>query len=300
MEPTSHHLVATLVATRVPAPVALHAPPRSRRATARRIARSLTAALALAALTVAAAQLPLNPPNYYLSQLPELVDGAALEGELSADDGQNFKDGSYVDLYVFYGVAGEQVRLAVSSVEFDTYLTVYDPAGAVLDFNDDDWNGYGSDSALQLVLPETGRYLMVVSGYGPYDVGRYVVERGAGRPMTVDAVEIDVPSVQTGFLDPSMVAAPGTWGGPSQVYAFDLERPALLVASLASFDFDTVLYVMDEAGTVLAENDDVASGTDSQAMVELEPGRYLVVASSWSSESAGSYTLELNLYVPLD
>ncbi|MFO7546216.1 MAG: PPC domain-containing protein [Trueperaceae bacterium] len=256
--------------------------------------------LAFAALSLAAAQLPLNPPNYYLSQLPELVDGATLEGELTADDGQNFKDGSYLDVYVLYGVAGEQVRLTARSADFDTYLTVYDPMGYVLDANDDDWNGYGSDSALQLDLPETGRYLVIVSGYGPFDMGRYVVERGAGQAVTMDAIEITVPSVQTGMLDPGMGAAPGTWGGPGQVYAFDLERPALLVASLTSFDFDTVLYVMDESGTVVAENDDAMATTDSQAMVDLEPGRYFVVASSWSSDSGGAYTLELNLYVPLD
>src|SRR5690606_7677538 len=82
-------------------------------------------------------------------------------------------------------------------------------------------------------------------------------------------------------------------------YAFDLDRPALLVASLTSSDFDTVLYVMDESGAVVAENDDTMSSTDSQAMIDLEPGRYYVVASSWSAESGASYTLELNLYVPL-
>lgn len=272
----------------------------SRRSWPRQPARALAAMLALAALSLAAAQLPLNPPNYYLSQLPELVDGAMLEGELTADDGQNFKDGSYLDIYVLYGVAGEQVRLSARSTDFDTYLTVYDPMGYVLDYNDDDWNGYGSDSALQLDLPQTGRYLVVVSGYGPFDMGRYVVERGAAQAATMEAIEVDVPSVQTGMLDPSMGAPSGAWGGPGQVYAFDLERRALLVASLTSLDFDTVLYVMDESGAVVAENDDSMSSTDSQVMIDLEPGRYFVVASSWSSDSAGAYTLELNLYVPLD
>jgi len=271
----------------------------SRRPGAGRAARALAAVLAIAAFSLAAGQLPLNPPNYYLSQLPELVDGATLEGELTSDDGQNFKDGSYVDVYVLYGVAGEQVRLTARSTDFDTYLTVYDPMGYLLDYNDDDWNGYGSDSALQLDLPQTGRYLVVVSGYGQFDMGRYVVERGAAQAVTMEAIEVVVPSVQTGMLDPSMGAAPGTWGGPGQTYAFDLDRPALLVASLTSSDFDTVLYVMDESGAVVAENDDTMSSTDSQAMIDLEPGRYYVVASSWSAESGGSYTLELNLYVPL-
>jgi hypothetical protein len=271
----------------------------SRRPGLLRPARALVAVLAFAVLSLAAAQLPLNPPNYYLSQLPELVDGAALEGELTSDDGQNFKDGSYLDIYVLYGVAGEQVRLTARSTDFDTYLTVFDSMGYLLDYNDDDWNGYGSDSALELDLPQTGRYLVIVSGYGPFDMGRYVVERGAGQAVAMEAIDIVVPSVQTGMLDPSMGAVPGTWGGPGQIYAFDLDRPALLVASLTSIDFDTVLFVMDESGAVVAENDDTMSSTDSQAMVDLEPGRYYVVASSWSFDSGGAYTLELNLYVPL-
>lgn len=282
MEPTTSPLIA-----RRPAPPALAG-----------AARAVAGLLALSVLSLAAAQLPLNAPTYYLSQLPELSDGTVLDGELTADDGQNYKDGSYLDVYVMYGVAGEQVRVAARSADFDTYLTVFDPSGSFLDANDDDWDGYGSDSVLNLTLPETGRYLVVVSGYSQFDMGAYQVERGAAPPISVDATPIAVPSVVQGALDASMPPAPGTWGGPSQVYAIELSEAAMLSVSLSSPDYDTMLYVMDEAGTILAENDDSGSTTDSQVLVELEAGRYLVVASAWSSDAVGSFTLDLKLYVP--
>src|SRR5690606_37759845 len=67
---------------------------------------AIVAAL-LAAATVALVQQPLVVPHYYAFQLAELQPGAEVAGELTESDGQNFKDGSRVDLYVLGAVAGE-------------------------------------------------------------------------------------------------------------------------------------------------------------------------------------------------
>src|SRR5690606_40634179 len=65
------------------------------------VKRSLTVigVLVASVVTSAVAQQPLVTPNYYLFQLPALSAGQELSGELTTDDGQNFKDGSRLDMY---------------------------------------------------------------------------------------------------------------------------------------------------------------------------------------------------------
>ena len=60
---------------------------------------------------LALAQRPLNVPNYLLSSIPLLQPNTPVDGQLDRDDGQNFKDGAYLDIYAFDGVADEEVVL---------------------------------------------------------------------------------------------------------------------------------------------------------------------------------------------
>ncbi|NLG09800.1 MAG: hypothetical protein GX560_11205 [Deinococcales bacterium] len=255
-------------------------------------------------LSTAGAQGRLNAPNYYLSQLPELVDGEALRGELTTEDGQNFKDGSYLDLYALRGEAGQTVRIAAVSLEFDTFLTVYGPDGSLLDWVDD--NPYSIDAELTLELPETGRYLVVVSGYSSHDLGRYTVSMTTHDPaVTPSATEIDVPGVFAGVLDGDGPMVP-YMEVPGGAHVFELTEPAALAIYAASDAFDTYVLVTDAEGSLVVENDDrnysEASGydTSSLAFAEFEPGVYYVYVTSWYSQPIGEYDLEIRRFVYAD
>jgi len=188
--------------------------------------------------------------------------------------------------------------------EFDTFLTVYGPDGSLLDWVDD--NPYSIDAELTLELPETGRYLVVVSGYSSHDLGRYTVSMTTHDPaVTPSATEIDVPGVFAGVLDGDGPMVP-YMEVPGGAHVFELTEPAALAIYAASDAFDTYVLVTDAEGSLVVENDDrnysEASGydTSSLAFAEFEPGVYYVYVTSWYSQPIGEYDLEIRRFVYAD
>lgn len=261
--------------------------------------RSLLMVLVTTAFVSAAAQRPINPPNYFAFQLPHLLEGEALEGELTVDDGQNFKDGSYLDIYAFDGQSGQRVSLQVTSWEFDPYVSVYDPSGYLIGSNDD--YGAGTDAGVDLLLSETGRYLVVVSGYSQLDLGAYTVQR-FGRASALDASTqvLAFPSALYSTITSDMPRLVDSHVGGTEYFSFEVSTPAFLVFTMSSWEIDAVLTLYDEHGELIGQNDDYGMGSDARLAVELEPGHYTLAASSYFSGSTGEYSLEARRYVESD
>jgi hypothetical protein len=283
-------------------------PPSPHRLDPRR-ALALLAAPLLVALVggVAAAQGRLIPPVYYLVSAPRLEPGVPLRGELSETDGQNFKDGSRADVLTFSGQAGDAVHLSVVSGDFDAYLSVFAPDGGLEAANDDDEAGTGTDAALDLTLPASGTYLMVVSGYEAADLGGYtaLLTLGTAAPSVAAGRALDLPAEASSELTPDMapLSTPDAGPtGPSESFLVEVTESALLFATATSTDFDTELFVFDEGGTLLSMNDDgdPSTTTDAALALELQPGRYRLVVASYDTEGSGSYTLRARLYRPLE
>lgn len=258
--------------------------------------------LGLLLLPGALAQRPLLPPNYYLSSLPVLRAGAPLDGELTRDDGQDFKDGSRVDLYRFEGRAGSRITLVASSEVVDTTLSVFDARGTLLGSADDDPDTGSTDAALTLTLPEDGRYLAVVGGYAAEDLGAYRVTLREAEASAPASAELPVPGTVDGTLDPAAPPAPDLFGGPSRSYAVTLDRSLLLLATLRSEAFDAGLLLYDDGGALVAFGDDNVDlgGTDARVAAELPAGRYTLVVSAYDPGSGGPFRLELQRFAPLD
>lgn len=270
--------------------------------------RHLATLLSLTLIATAVAQRPLVVPNYFVSQLPRLVAGQPLYGELTPADGQNFKDGSRLDMYQFEGPEGGFVTLHASSDGFDTYLSVFGPDGMLVASDDDTDPGVGGgaySSYVELYLDQPGKYTAVVSGYSQYDLGAYALELRTEAAFTFGGGEtIEVPGAYGGYLEATDPLVPGGWTGPGKGYDFTLDEPTVLKIDAASHDFDTYIYLFDENGFLLASNDDEdyseATGfaTDSMLFASLKPGRYVVYVSTWSSEGEGEYQLSFEEYVP--
>ena len=97
------------------------------------------------------------------------------------DDGDGLREtGQYRDLYVFEGTTGDAVSVSMTSDDFDTFLQVVTPAGEAID--NDDWQGSLSESRVELVLPETGRYRLVATSYRAGDMGAYELSVGSSQP----------------------------------------------------------------------------------------------------------------------
>lgn len=253
--------------------------------------------LLLLTLGSAAAQQPLTPPTYYLGLLERLEVGSSIRGQLNADSGQNFKDGSYLNLYRLDGQAGQFVTVSVQSSDFDSYVTVYGPGGVLVAANDDG-DYYSYDAAVSFALPTTGTYLVVVSSYAAGEWGDYTV---SATDLSLASRGAQVPGVTREELGAHLVPLPSLPDTFGQAYDFEVATDGLLLISVASLDFDTMVYLYDFAGNLIGQNDDrdfsEASGynTDSQLLAELAAGSYTLYVSSWDSGARGEFTLSLRL-----
>ncbi len=257
----------------------------------------------------------LNVPNYYLSTSPVLEPGVSAFGALTTEDGQNFKDGSYLHVYSFSADAGDQAFLTLGSDEFDTFLTVYSPGGELLDLNDDDWYdaalGYYFNSSLFLDLPESGRYTVIASGYGMWDIGQYELllelndAAGAAASQTdfADAQVLAVPGSHTVSLDDSLPATGEGFTGPGQLHSFTIEDDYFVRFWAGADEVDTVLLLYSADGTLIDFNDDFYPVTavpdvywQSEISLELTAGSYYLVVGSYSGWNAGDVQLEVTAW----
>ena len=82
-------------------------------------------------------------------------------------------DGTTLESYNFYGKAGEEITIILTSDDFDAYLELLDGLGATLAFDD---NGYGgSNAVITYTLPTDDWYQIFVSYAGEDEFGGYVL-----------------------------------------------------------------------------------------------------------------------------
>lgn len=277
----------------------------------------LAVAILLAAALPAALAQRLLPPAYYNFSTPVLEHGETVTGTLSESDGQNFKDGTRVHVYFLDGEQGEEISLALASDDFDTWLTVYDPDAQILDWNDDDWYFDQSatwQSALQLALPETGRYTVIVTAYSERDMGDYelLLTRHAQEPAHVSLVrnaepELLTPGSQlTVTLDSDLPELGEGYFGPSRLYNLSVAEDMIVMISADGEELDAVLILYNELGTVIDWNDTVFNHEDvdnywpARLLVLLEAGDYQLAVGGYEEYDLGQLQLTVTGYTAVD
>jgi hypothetical protein len=98
-----------------------------------------------------------------------------VEGELG--DGDPDADQKYFHEWLYRGSAGETLLIWLSSEDFDAYLSVGRTADGVyqeLDWNDDG-EEMGTDSYLEITLPEAGEYIIRATTFGSGSTGAYTL-----------------------------------------------------------------------------------------------------------------------------
>ena len=258
---------------------------------------TISAIVVLLATATAFAQQPLTSPIYYLSTAPRLEVGIPVTGVLTEASGRNFKDGTYLDVLTLRGTAGDTIDVFASSAAFDTYLSLFAPDGSLVASNDDDPFGGSTDSALRAVqLPATGTYVVVVSGYGSWDLGPYTVELRAAGAQRSDMVLVDVPSITSARLTEAAFGAR---------FGIELAETTVLSIAARSSAFDTTLELFDAYGFSLAYNDDAPGETyttDSALVALLPAGSYEIVVQPYFMDDVGdgAFELEVQRLVPAD
>jgi len=148
-----------------------------------------------------------------------IASGQSVAGTLARTD-QMLGDSSFFDTYTYQGRQGERVRIAMTSGDFDTYLSigqVTDGRYAEVEKNDD---GDGTNSVIDVVLPRTGTYQIRANSYLKHQTGGYTlnVRPGSGPAPQPQTQPTQRPSGSGGVIRPRPQGQPaqpqpGTGGG---------------------------------------------------------------------------------------
>jgi uncharacterized protein (TIGR03437 family) len=114
--------------------------------------------------------------------------GQEISSKLEATD-CDLGDGSFLDLYGFYGFAGQQISVSLNSSAFDAYLFLANDDFDVLDEDDD--GGGGTNARIPtdtgfFTLPATGVYYIVANSFDPAQTGDYTVKLTASSGVVTN------------------------------------------------------------------------------------------------------------------
>ncbi|MEL7067842.1 MAG: trypsin-like peptidase domain-containing protein [Cyanobacteria bacterium J06581_3] len=121
---------------------------------------------------------PSTAAPVYDSQATVLRLPSRTEGTLDSNSKVLARDGSRYEEYVFDASAGQQVTISLESRDFDTFLVLVGPDGEVLDSNDD-ISRSSLNSGLSVVLPESGRYLVIANAIDDTGLGQFTLSVNA-------------------------------------------------------------------------------------------------------------------------
>lgn len=209
------------------------------------------------------------------------------EGDLAVGDGR-YPTGEFFDVYTLDASAGETLVADLRSEDFDTYLAVEAPSGAVRT-NDD--HEYDQDrSRLEVVVTETGRWTVRVTSFEPGSTGHYTLLLDARVPEVRDL--LDRP-VEGALASDDQRLKDGRYGDTHVFQGTAGDRMTVDLRSAGGFD--PVVMLFAPAGDLVAQNDDYEGSLDhSRIQVELEStGEYRVVVTSYEAGETGSYALSV-------
>ncbi|AUC59645.1 hypothetical protein AA637_00130 [Cyanobacterium sp. HL-69] len=84
-------------------------------------------------------------------------------------------------------------------------------------------------------------------------------------------------------------------GGFARDYYLNLTRGEQIVVDLTSDEFDTIVVLMKEDGTTIAENDDSPDGTTNSLLFTriTEDGKYIIRVRSFALSGSGNFNLRV-------
>ena len=240
--------------------------------------------------------------NSCLDVLGSLTGTATRNGSWSDDCESEVSGRGYARYYSFTLAQDGEVSIELTS-EVDTYLYLRGgsaTSGAALHDNDDIESG-NTDSRIVADL-DAGTYTIEATTYSEDTAGSFTLSVSGGGGTQTPAAAGCTPATLT--LPASGV--PGSWSddcesevsgrGYARHYSFTLGQDGEVSIELAS-EVDTYLYLRGgsaTSGAALHDNDDIESGnTDSQIVADLDAGTYTIEATTYSEDTAGSFTLSV-------
>ena len=235
--------------------------------------------------------------------------GAEVDSELRADGrwttgncDSRFRTDSDAHTYRFEVNVGGRIRIDLASDEGDSYLYLLTEDGVRITDNDD--GGAGLDARIERDLAP-GVYMLEATtvggrGRGPSDFS-LTVSRAAGCEPT-----------HLGSLEPGMdLTASGSWTidtcgsrfvveHPAHSYLFDMPQGGRVRIDLMSENGDPVMSLVSMSrDLIIAANDDGGEGRNSRIDRYLQPGTYLIEATTYLERDYQPLMADFDLVVHL-
>ena len=242
--------------------------------------------------------LAFSEPPAGAGRIERLVPGRAASGRLEVGDRPR-SGGGFQDLWEFDGREGQELLVEMRSSEFDSYLELRGPDGALIAENDD--GGEGTNAQISARLARAGRYRVVARSYGEREAsGFYELTLTAVGDVARPGRVLEVRDGQTVF---GRLESGDSLIGDStyvDVFTFRAPRNGEVAIDLRSSAFDAYLIVKDAEGTTLGSDDDGGDGTDARLTLSVERGRtYRILANSYGEDRAsGTYRLLVRYPTP--
>jgi hypothetical protein len=111
-----------------------------------------------------------------------LEAGTPAQGQLDENDAVLETDGSFYELWTYRGRAGEELRIRMDSEDFDTYLAIGRMQGGEFEeIATMDDGGDGTNTLLEITLPEDGEYVIRANSFSADETGDYTLAVESSR-----------------------------------------------------------------------------------------------------------------------
>lgn len=208
--------------------------------------------------------------------------------------------------------AGVTYEFSTCGAGEDTYMRIYGTDGFTIMVSNDD-NGAlcgGTAASIQYNAPTTGNYYVEISKYlrSPLTTNFNFTHRIMPPEGSFQSNPIPAGTFSTcSFYSSTRSNAVGNcfannYGEPSDdiYYSFTTAYNGYMEIAHCGSGFDTKIYLMDAAGTLLASNDDngvVCSGTAASLRALIPAGNYFVVSEGYST-NAGNIATQIRPHTP--
>ena len=218
-----------------------------------------------------------------LGSLP-LDEGLHADGSWTTNDcDSRFRTNSDAHTYRFEVSEAGRIRINLASEDTDAYLYLLTEDGARITENDD--GGSGLDARIERTV-DPGVYLVEATTVGGRDRG------AANFTISISYVEGCEITDLGALLPGTDLTASGSWNidtcgsrfveaHPAYGYSFSLPQAGTVRVDIVSEDGDPVLSMASAAGNVIGANDDGGGGQNARIEQYLQPGIYLIEATTY-------------------
>lgn len=188
-------------------------------------------------------------------------------------------------------------RVEMKSAKFSPWFAVFDAAMAEITYADAE----GDPSTEVLVSLEPGDYTILASisdnsSGGPFTLRVELAEPRACEAAPIAFGETVSSELKTGgcrFLDYDV---PNDDVSPLKVYRFEIQERGILLVEMGSELFSPWIGIVDEAGELVASNNDDEPDYLASVATSLRPGVYSLLASTW--DDIGPFLLRATFQAP--